>query len=66
MIKVAAADTIQRVMRAPVAILFTDRRRKSPAQRPFLALHLESAAFLGHMAHQEPNESFGSLQAACS
>jgi hypothetical protein len=59
MIKVAAAGTIQRQVRARNANLFADRRRKTAARSSILAMHLESAAFLGHMAHQEPNESSG-------
>jgi hypothetical protein len=42
-----------------VANLFTDRRCKTTVRGSILAMHLESAAFLGHMAHQEPNESSG-------
>ena len=59
MIKVAATDAIQRWARVSIANLFTDRRRKAAAERPVLAMHLESAAFLGHMAYQDPNESSG-------
>jgi hypothetical protein len=59
MIKVAAAGAIQRWVRVSVANLFTDRRRKTTVRGSILAMHLESAAFLGHMAHQEPNESSG-------
>jgi len=46
-------------MRARNANLFTDPRLKTVAPSSILAMHLESAAFLGHMAHQEPNESSG-------
>ena len=59
MTKVAAAGALQCQVRIAIPNLFTDRHRKTAARRPILAMHLESAAFLGHITHQEPNESSG-------
>jgi hypothetical protein len=42
-----------------IANLFTDCSLKALPGGPTCALHLESAAFLGHIIAQEPDESSG-------